>query len=1077
MKTTNKRHSVLGAAAVVLGALCAARAATYTVTSQGDANSAGTLRWAINSANVNAGADTIDFNLSAPYTIQPTGQLPMVTETVYIQGTSQPGYAGIPLVCLDGGNTIDYGLVVRGTGSRFRGLRLAKWKQAALWFYITSNCTVESCYVMSNAAVGIDIYWSSNHRIGGTNAAERNVISSNGVYGVEIHTGTATNNVVVGNYIGTTPSGLAASPNANSGISVHDCERNIIGGTNAGARNIISGNYKGIGLDSEALRNLVLGNYIGTDVNGTNRLPNQNCGVFVRGANNVIGGSAAGARNVISWNGHSGIFFWTGKSMGNVVLGNYIGTDCSGLAACSNTYGVYFSDAAGNTIGGTNAGEGNVIAGNSSANIYMEEGAPSNRVCGNLIGTDRTGANVLLNGPWGVRVFSAANIIGGDSAGARNVICGHSTDGVWLEGTNAQWNRIEGNYIGVDITGSNVLANGNGISVNGPNNVVGGMEPGQGNVVSGNDSYGVRISGARATNNTVHGNYVGVDASGVGPVGNNTGVGLDASRNEVGCACGGRNIISGNRMNGVSAGQDATGNVVQCNYIGVDVTGSGIVSNHHYGVDLWNSVSNRIGSRIASDGNVISGNGWSGIRIYGTNGLYNEVVGNLIGTDWTGSNALGNAQGVLLSGCWSNTIGGATSAVRNVIAGNRQHGIQLSGYDTVGNTIQGNYIGTDKSGRRALANGGDGIRLDGGQGNLIGGESNGHENVISGNLGNGVYFWGSDNMENLVQGNWIGCDPETNALGNGGSGVGLTSGAWGNWIGGAAAEAGNVIAFNGQQGVAMGSDCSNNPVAVNSIFSNGGLGIDLDYDGVTANDYKDPDTGANSLQNFPVITWATNLGGNLTVVGMLNSVPFGVYRIEFFGSMGCDGSAYGEGETYLFAVHLLPADTNGDIGFTNTFTAMPPPNFLTATAIDRSSNESSEFSAMYLLDADGDGMGDGFEYRYLGGITNGMPGADGDGDGISNLDEFIGDTPPDNGELYPRIASIAQTPGGTAVSILSSAARWYDLDSRWSLLDTGGNWSGVWSDIPGTGGLLTMTDSYVLSSQRFFRVLVRLPEP
>src|SRR5262249_2642793 len=137
----------------------------------------------------------------------------------------------------------------------------------------------------------------------------------------------------------------------------------------------------------------------------------------------------------------------------------------------------------------------------------------------------------------------------------------------------------------------------------------------------------------------------------------------------------------------------------------------------------------------------------------------NIVEGNYIGVDVTGAVALGNGSGVdLTSGAQSNTIGGTSASARNIISGNAGTGVFLTESITLNNAVIGNYIGMDVTGAVALGNWGDGIRVLNSPDNFIGGTTAGAGNIISGNGGFGVLLLGHDASGNFVQSNRIGTD-------------------------------------------------------------------------------------------------------------------------------------------------------------------------------------------------------------------------------------------------------------------------------------------------------------------------------
>ena len=289
-------------------------------------------------------------------------------------------------------------------------------------------------------------------------------------------------------------------------------DNNTIGGSTAAERNVISGHWLD-GVVIEGNGNIVKGNYIGTDAAGTGAKRN-NAGVRIgSGAqNNTIGGTTAGERNVISGNRNTGVMIQS--SDGNTVKGNYIGTNASGTAALPNSIGVSIeAGAQNNTIGGTSTGERNVISGNSYAGLQIYDAATSgNVVKGNYIGTSPAGTAAVPN-RLGVRIVSGAsgNIIGGTTAVERNVMSGNTTYGVMITGSTTDGNTVKGNYIGTDASGTAARPNvqaGVVIEEGAHDNTIGGTAAGERNVISGNVSQGVLITGSGTNGNTVKGNYI-----------------------------------------------------------------------------------------------------------------------------------------------------------------------------------------------------------------------------------------------------------------------------------------------------------------------------------------------------------------------------------------------------------------------------------------------------------------------------------------------------------------------------------------------------------------------------------------
>ncbi|HLL76958.1 MAG TPA: LamG-like jellyroll fold domain-containing protein, partial [Pyrinomonadaceae bacterium] len=365
-------------------------------------------------------------------------------------------------------------------------------------------------------------------------------------------------------------------------------------------------------------------------------------------------------------------------------------------------------------------------------------------------------------------------------------------------------------------------------------------------------------------------------------------------------------------------------------------------------IELDGSTAGGNGLNITAGGSTVRAlaiNRFSGSGIAMQTNGGNTIAGCYIGTNAAGTaGGQGNGNGISITGgSTNNTVGGTTAAARNVISANAGNGVFVSGSNVSGNLIAGNYLGTDAAGTAALA-GSVGVRFDNNaNNNTVGGTAAAARNVISGFSNAGVFLTGGATA-NTVQGNYIGTDAAgTSGLANAFDGIQI-SGASGNSIGGTAAGTGNLFAFNGRNGMRVDSGNAN-ALRGNTFHSNGTLGIELGADDVvTANDAGDADTGANNLQNFPVLTSAAASGGNTTVSGTLNSAASTQYAVEFFSNASCDASGNGEGRTFLGSTSVTTNGSgNASINATLT-TATPAGEFVTATATDPSGN-TSEFSA------------------------------------------------------------------------------------------------------------------------------------
>jgi hypothetical protein len=341
-----------------------ARAATYTVTNTNDSG-AGSLRQAIIDANANPGTDTIDFNIpcgGGVCTITPTSPLPTLTDdgtTIdgYTQGDASPATATMPAVLrieIDGtsaGGSVS-GLTIESANNSIRGLVINNfgWHGVFISGTIATDNRVMGNHIGTNAKGasdlgngfdGVNISWGAqNNRIGGSTAAARNVISGNDGGGVYIEDSGTTGNTVSGNYIGLAASGTTKLGNGIGVVISWGAQNNTIGGDTEGERNVISGNDQDgvIIFENNTTGNIVSGNYIGTDKNGTANLGNTQNGVYIGyGAqNNTVGGDTDGERNVISGNGENGVYIYEIETINNTASGNYIGTDANGTADLGN---------------------------------------------------------------------------------------------------------------------------------------------------------------------------------------------------------------------------------------------------------------------------------------------------------------------------------------------------------------------------------------------------------------------------------------------------------------------------------------------------------------------------------------------------------------------------------------------------------------------------------------------------------------------------------------------------------------------------------------------------------------------
>ncbi len=491
---------------------------------------AGSLRLAIINSNNYGAPNTIGFNIGngGVQTISPTSALPDINGPVTIDGTSQPGYAGTPLIELNGA----------GAGFVW-GLRC--------------NAPVTIKGLVINRFSSLTFGW-----------------------GIWLSQGSA-GSTIIGNYIGTDPTGNFARGNQH-GIRI-DSSNNVIGGPTAAERNLISGNDENAIVTGNVLfgwpeignANLIQGNYIGTNAIGNAALGNNSNGMYIISSNNTI------KQNVIAANGSHGIrmsvifsLSTTPPTTGNLIQGNFIGTDASG------------------TLDLGNIGDG--------INLFSQV------------------SNVQVNN----------NTIGGTASGTRNIISGNGGDGIYLS-SSAVENFVRGNYIGTDVTGTQAIGNSSdGVRTDGGNTQIGGAMSAERNIISGNGGAGVVLA---AAGNFVQGNYIGTNAAGTQGLGNVTrGVQVTAGNNQIS-----GNVISANGLLGIEInGSSATQNIVQDNYIGTNAAGTGNLGNAGIGVWLVSASNNLIGGTASGAGNRIGYNAGSGVHVGGGSGTRNTIEGNSI---------------------------------------------------------------------------------------------------------------------------------------------------------------------------------------------------------------------------------------------------------------------------------------------------------------------------------------------------------------------------------------------------------------------------------------------------------------
>jgi CSLREA domain-containing protein len=493
------------------------------------------LREAINRANATQGTVLIRFNISGSEVlkmIRPNSALPDVTNTVIIDGTTQPGYGGgIPLIEIEGSWTANTGgLTIRGAGSVVKGLMIVNFHGNGIGVRapdvsITSNYigTDGSAEVdMGNNGWGVDVTCSADGsemplraQIGDSN--QGNVISGNGLGGVNIDFdpcgGRDSEAKVWGNTIGLDAAGDGLVGNGGPGVRIRHASQNEIGGLLHGRRNYISGNH-GNGVEVVhvgSVKNTIHNNLIGTDLSGAQDRGNWQNGVYSEGNIVLIGGLELEAGNVIAASQEEGVLIAMGPAL---VQGNRIGTNQAGTAALPNLDGVVVKSCNTNVqIGGSDPEARNIISGNTNAGILIRDsgacGDGNAKVFGNYIGTNPNGTQAIGNG-IGIHVWANHTTVGGTATGLWNLVSGNLSHGILIESND---NVVKGNDIGDGLWQGGSLPNGEAgilMKSGASGNTI------ESNTIHDNGTIGVQIAG-NGTRNSVRKNGIY----------NNGGLGID----------------------------------------------------------------------------------------------------------------------------------------------------------------------------------------------------------------------------------------------------------------------------------------------------------------------------------------------------------------------------------------------------------------------------------------------------------------------------------------------------------------------------------------------------------------------
>lgn len=950
-----------------------------------------TLRAAIEEANDTPGTQEINFAIpgTGVHTISPATQLPNITSQVTINGYSESdadentavapaALNGTLVIEINGTSVASYGLLfdTGSSGSSVRGLVINRFGGTGVVIGDT-NITVAGNYIgtdpsglidrgntgagITNAGLEVE---SASAQIGGLNAADRNLISGNTDSGAYPRTDW----VLQGNYIGVDATGLTAMGNstigASGGLSVDECSGTIIGGSDTGAANVISGNLSHGIAPHQADDIIIQGNYIGVGRDGTTAIANGGAGiVLTESANALIGGAASGEGNTVSNSGGDNIYLGLDNN-GVTVQGNIIDN--------STAEGVAVSFGTNITIGGAATGEGNEITDSGRDGIAINQGASNVTIRGTLV--DQSGR-------VGINMNDADNVtIGGTQSGASNtirdnvnqgVLAQNGTTGVSMVGNLVQTNGVQGIHIQassnvtiggtqtgagntildnsgenilIDSAAADVIVRGNVLSGSGSENInvansinitIGGAQAGAGNNISNSGTNGIIIDTVSSAE--VNSNSVGAS---------DYGIIIDSSPSTLVSG----NTVSASTATGIQVDSSAfaqlfSNDILSGSIDGVSINSSDSVlvsygtvnDNGQHGFSI-NSSDDVVVSGVTISDNTQNGivtNGITGLVVENStindNGSEGIVINGDTGPIIRGSTVSGNAGagGISMSNVTSALIGGADSSDRNVISNNGgQANIIIVGFGGVAtnNTIQGNYVGTNaQGGIDGSYTHNAGIALSAAVNNtLIGGTQPGEGNVIAGNSGAGIIVaeLSIDGVGDIA--------PANNAI--------VGNSIYGNVPG--VANTFNIPGL-GIELATMNFDGTFTPLSID----NGGPNVPQDA--------SDTDIGPNAYMNFPVLNSVNQNDNQLRVnldLDAADSTLNGQYRVEFFANDQADATGYGEGQTYLGAATI----TNG-----NAQTAeitLPAGTNLTGKILSATTT---------ALTSDGDGLGATSEFSEV----------------------------------------------------------------------------------------------------------------
>ena len=680
--------------------------------------------------------------------------------------------------------------------------------------------------------------------------------------------------------------------------------------------------------------------------------------------------------------------------------------------------------------------------------------------------TNSQGPEIILSGVNGnPYVYEGLTVSDGNCLIKGLNLGNFSSTGIRITSNN---NVIIGNYIGLSYDGMSATPNSTGITLTqgASNNIIGGNSFTDANFVSGNTSNGITIGSASsafgtATGNSVVGNYIGLNYWGDATIGHGID-GITLSNNSASTTVA-KNFIAGFSDALIFVSGSNT-NTFTANWLGItqDFPGDYVTSTANYGISIFFASGNTIGGASADSRNIIANYGIDDVNI--NTSTNTTVYGNYMGLGPDGIAALGrsSAAGIYVSASMNTTIGGGAPGQRNIIAGTMNYGIQVAG-TSPGTIIRGNYIGLDNTGVNAITSGGTGIKLTGGAGTVIGGETPGAGNVIGGNI---APIDAQDAAVNnlVIKGNILGSNIFAEQPSGANIGINLLRGTGNVVIGGEAAGAANILRGTNAVGIQLSSN-QGTTISRNSIVGYTFRTIFLD--------------GANSSQAAPNVTNAALGPTGTTITGTVTGAANRAHTLEFFARNAADSA---DSLRYYLGSLSVTTDGSGNATFTSTLpVVVPAVAYVLANSTDTVTHNTSQNSAGIhptTTDRDGDGLPAAYEALYPGKLSDSNPAdaaLDTDGDGFSNYDEFKLGTSPTNGSASERfyLNVTAGTDQTALLQLPTRANHIYNISRSASL---SGPWMPFLTNLQGTGTTFSITDSTTDgASQYYYRASTAAP--